>query len=211
MKKISSRLVLGLMTGWLLLAPPAAAQTSTGEYMEPLPDDEAELVVYSDTCTFETDTVASIIGHGNPSECILVEDDGMMWDFFSDVLGMGFFVAMFVALLLLSLPLLVLILLFYLIYRSTRNAKISSGADTLKVGIRQASVGVALVVMELWFGLGGLLGCIGVLLICLAGGRILIARITAHRHADIAGKASPGANRQEEGHYRKEERIAPRE
>lgn len=212
MKTISSRLTFGLMLGWLLLARPVTAQTSANTTMEPLPDDSAELVVYSDTCTFDENGTADTIVWSNNPNCVLTEDDSLMWNFFSDVLGTGAFLAFLIAaLLFIGLPLLALILLFFLIYRSTRTRETTAETDTLKAGIRQASIGIALVVTELWIGLGGVLGCVGVFLICWAGGRILIDRITTRRHATQTGPTPSHPEQPEEGAYQKDERTDRRE
>ncbi|GEM_PF-6662480 len=151
--------------------------------MEPFSDEEAELVLYSDTTNIYEDEEEVLVDENDTTSCILVHDNEKMWSFFGDVVGTGFFSAMVIlSLLIFGLPLLAFLLIVYLIYRSTRSGKQTDADESTKSSIRQIFIGVALLITEIWIGLGGILGCIAVLIICLAVGRLIGNRLAGHGH-----------------------------
>lgn len=192
MKRRSYRPRTVLIIMCLLLSALVAAQQQATPYMEPLPDDSVELVLYSDTTTFNEDTLASGFGECDTDDCTLVGRDAELWNFFTDVVGVGFFSSLIiVVLLLLGLPLLLVLLVIYLLYRSAKGRPAPSPEEDRRSSILQLSTAAALLAAEIWIGCGGLLGCIAIFLACWACGRLIAARITARRKRK-GGEAGTG-------------------
>ncbi len=155
------------------------AQAKTPQVSVAPSADSAEIVLYSDTALFddEADTLSGFYTYHN-SKHIYTEDlDGVL-PFFGSLFG-GMTVTMIVLLVLLFgvLPLLIVVLLCYLIYRLFRNSEPTTATtkpNPQRRAVTQVSAGAALILIDtLVFGSAGLITAVGIVLVCLGGGKLV--------------------------------------
>lgn len=169
------------------------------------PDAEG-ITVYSDTSgTASTVAYPQVDDTANASDTATyaarntayrfsVNDDSMFHPFrllsglFHNMVGFGLFLAIAVIILLVLLPLLLLVALIYLIIRLTRPTpritrpgEVPPTPEEIRTQqkqqtIRLASIGVAMLLIEWYFGLGHIAGIVGIVLLCIAGGQWLSSK-----------------------------------
>lgn len=159
-----------------------SAQTPTPESANASSNTSEELVLYSDTVSFDDVAATDSFSLDMANTCLLLDDNEEIWSFFSDVLGMGILTLLaLIVLLFFGLPLLIIGLIGYFIYRSSRRRAQQPREDFMRSCILLFAIAVALLVTELWLGCGGWIGCIAVFLLCWAGARWFIARREDHQ------------------------------
>ncbi len=164
---------LTLLTALLLpfFVVPATAQPSQA----PLPTDSSEIVLYSDTASFETET--DTVSTRQPimiDQEFFDENIDQLFPFFGTLVGgMGLSMLIFVALILIILPLGILLLVGILLYRLVRNSGNTPAGttDPRRRVVTLLSTGTAMMLIDLWvLDTTGLFTIIGIVLLCLGAG-----------------------------------------
>lgn len=164
-----------------------SGNASTDSYLPDAENDDTDQTEYADS-TWRSSTPQT------GSISFLLNDDSLshpfrlIGDLFHSMLSVGLFLAIMLIVLLILVPLLLIVGLVYFILRLTRTTpyRPSAGEPPLtpdeirqrqsQQTIRLACIGVALLLVEWFFGMAHIAGIVGIVLLCIAAGQWLSSR-----------------------------------
>lgn len=159
---------------------------STDSYPTDADDDEEDQTEYADSTWSSAPQTGSLSFLLNDSS--LSHPFRLMGDLFHSMLGVGLFLAIVLVILAVLVPLLLIAGLVYLILRLTRPASYrpAPGEPPLtpdeirerqkQQTVRLACIGVALILVEWFFGMANIAGIVGFVLLCIAAGQWLTSK-----------------------------------